>query len=304
MSRARWGRQTFARKLLNPMKPYALSHAPHIFQSDSLRKINWKNILALLPAVLVCFIFSPVLSAEIFGISLGVLLASEFLFLLLARRRDEFSRGGWLVNGILFALVVPVDWPLGTIAAGAALLFFLGEEAFGGFARRPFHPVLVTLLLIQISFPTVLSSQGGGNESLFQWMDLLGRKSFGRFADLSPFLLLLGGIVWTRFQKSRREIPWIYLGSVFFSLLFLGGLGWNLFYGQGLFLCAFFFVTDFSTTPTTVWGHRFFAILSGVMGALAIRFHFAGGGLFLPLLLANALSPCLDEWIKPRGVVS
>ncbi len=128
----------------------------------------------------------------------------------------------------------------------------------------------------------------------------------GCIGETSGLLLLLGGmfLIW------KRYITWHIPASLILSV---GGLTWifggdALFTGNplvavlsgGVMLGAFFMATDYVTSPTQKTGKLIFG--AGI-GALTVLIRMKGGypeGICYAILLMNALTPALDQRLRPR----
>ena len=125
-------------------------------------------------------LFAPTLSAPggfdnvIFGlqrmlpilvVSYGVGLGIEMLFSVI--RKEEVSEG-YLVSGMLIALIVPASVPLWQLAIGVAFAVVLGKEVFGGTGMNIFNPAMLVRAFLFFAFPGQMSGDMvwvAGNQS-------------------------------------------------------------------------------------------------------------------------------------------
>ena len=70
--------------------------------------------------------------------------------------------------------------------------------------------------------------------------------------------------------------------------------------GGGLFLGAFFMITDMVTSPITARGQVIFGALAGVLVALIRLYGGYPEGVCYSILLANAARPMIDRYTVPR----
>ena len=68
----------------------------------------------------------------------------------------------------------------------------------------------------------------------------------------------------------------------------------------GIFLAAFFMVTDMTTTPITVKGQAIFAGGCALITFLIRKFGGYPEGASYAILLMNLLTPLIDRYVKPR----
>ncbi len=146
-----------------------------------------------------------------------------------------------------------------------------------------------------------------------------GDVSFGRLpgciGETSAFAILLGGLALVYYRCIRWELPAAYIATLAALVLVLpvtaagGEFVWgfevpanvlvHLFSG-GLFLGAFFMITDMVTSPITVRGQIVFGILAGVLVAVIRLYAGFPEGVCFSILLANAARPLIDKYTVPR----
>ncbi len=99
-------------------------------------------------------------------VSYGVGLGIEMLFSVI--RGEEVSEG-YLVSGMLVALIVPASTPLWQLAIGVAFAVILGKEVFGGTGMNIFNVALMVRAFLFFAFPAQMSGDTvwvAGNDSL------------------------------------------------------------------------------------------------------------------------------------------
>jgi Na+-transporting NADH:ubiquinone oxidoreductase subunit B len=87
-------------------------------------------------------------------VSYGVGLGIEMMFSVI--RKEEVSEG-FLVSGMLIALIVPASIPLWQLAIGVAFAVVLGKEVFGGTGMNIFNPALMVRAFLFFAFPAQMS---------------------------------------------------------------------------------------------------------------------------------------------------
>src|SRR5690606_8059770 len=71
-------------------------------------------------------------------------------------RKEEVSEG-YLVTGILIALIVPPSIPLWQLAVAVAFAVVIAKEAFGGTGMNIFNPALIARAFLFFAFPAQMS---------------------------------------------------------------------------------------------------------------------------------------------------
>ncbi|MCA8965757.1 MAG: NADH:ubiquinone reductase (Na(+)-transporting) subunit B [Planctomycetes bacterium] len=87
-------------------------------------------------------------------VSYGVGLGIEMVFSVI--RSEEVSEG-YLVSGMLIALIVPASIPLWQLAVGVAFAVILGKEVFGGTGMNIFNPAMMVRAFLFFSFAAQMS---------------------------------------------------------------------------------------------------------------------------------------------------
>ncbi len=87
-------------------------------------------------------------------VSYGAGLGIEMMFSVI--RKEEVSEG-YLVSGMLIALIVPASIPLWQLAIGVALAVVLGKEVFGGTGMNIFNPAMLVRAFLFFAFAAQMS---------------------------------------------------------------------------------------------------------------------------------------------------
>lgn len=144
-----------------------------------------------------------------------------------------------------------------------------------------------------------------GDNFFYGYFDAFIGIKAGCLGEISPFLLLIGGLFLIAKKIIHWEIPVSFIGSFALLVWIFGGLrgGTGFFSGDplyqiltgGLFLGAFFMATDMVTSPY----RREAMILFGIgCGALTFLIRFYGSfpeGVSLAIVFMNLLVPVLDK---------
>lgn len=137
--------------------------------------------------------------------------------------------------------------------------------------------------------------------------DLFVGSVSGSIGETSALLILVGGIYLSLRRMMNWRITLAILGTVFVCSSVLNGMdparyagpGFMLMSG-GLMLGAVFMATDMVASPMT---HRGCVLYGVFIGVLIMVIRVWGGmpeGVMYAILLGNAISPHIDNWIQPR----
>jgi Na+-transporting NADH:ubiquinone oxidoreductase subunit B len=117
-----------------------------------LQAIFPPNVAA--PSAFDTIVFGLQRMLPILAVSYGVGLGIEMLFAVI--RKEEVSEG-YLVSGMLIALIVPASIPLWQLAIGVAFAVVLGKEVFGGTGMNIFNPAMLVRAFLFFAFPAQMS---------------------------------------------------------------------------------------------------------------------------------------------------
>jgi electron transport complex protein RnfD len=138
-------------------------------------------------------------------------------------------------------------------------------------------------------------------------LDSLWGNRAGSLGETAALLLLLGGVL----LIARRIITWhapvaMLLGVALPALIFnfinanhYAGPMYHLLSG-GLILGAFFIITDPVTSPNTATGQFIFGLGCGFLTWIIRTWGGYPEGVAFAVLLMNAVSPLIDQYVKPR----
>lgn len=138
-------------------------------------------------------------------------------------------------------------------------------------------------------------------------LDALAGLRTGSLGETAALLLLLGGLV----LIARRIITWhapvamllgVAVPALIFSLIdgnhYAGPLVHLL--SGGVMLAAFFIVTDPVTSPNTALGQFIFGLGCGLLTWVIRTWGGYPEGVAFAVLLMNAATPLIDQYVKPR----
>lgn len=136
-----------------------ISGSPHVHADDSIRKIMYSVVYAMLPAMLVSFYFFGLDAVRVMALSVVSCILIEYLIQKYLIKGDlTINDGSAVVTGVLLAFNVPTNLPAYIIIIGAIAAMGIGKMAFGGIGKNPFNPALVGRVFLLISFPAQMTS--------------------------------------------------------------------------------------------------------------------------------------------------
>ena len=166
-------------------KLLTVSPSPHIHQEQTISRIMYDVIFAMLPA----FAFS----VYVFGLGalmvtlIAVLSAVLFEYLItkhLLKREPDILDGSAVVTGMLLAFNVPSNLPWWLIVLGSFVAIGIGKMSFGGLGNNPFNPALVGRVFLLISFPVQMTTWPAPFESRMSITDVVtGATPLGFIKD-------------------------------------------------------------------------------------------------------------------------
>ncbi|NWK76670.1 RnfABCDGE type electron transport complex subunit D [Aquitalea sp. LB_tupeE] len=247
--------------------------------APSLARRQGLTLLALLPGVLVLLMQQgrPAL------INLLLALYSSLLtdMTCQASRKQPLATS-WrqpdcLLTGLMLALMLPMATPAGLLLA-ACMMAVLWRHLFGGTAHGPFHPVLVSLLMLSPWLASPLPAQ-----------------------NIALSLALLAGGVWLLWRRLNAwQVPAGFCLVLLVSLPL--GTGWLLLQ-PALWLLLGWVMTDGNSTPITPRGRLIHGQAAGLLCvSFAALTHKADITPLLAaiLLLMSAAAPLVDQLLQPR----
>lgn len=136
-----------------------ISPSPHVHSGDSIQKNMYGVVIAMLPALLLSFLYFGMGAIVVTLTSVVACLMFEFLIQkYLLKTTPSISDGSALITGILLAFNVPSNLPIWIILIGALVAVGVGKLSFGGLGNNIFNPALVGRVFLLISFPVQMTS--------------------------------------------------------------------------------------------------------------------------------------------------
>lgn len=306
-----------------------LSSSPHQFAPQSIPKIMWSVVGALIPAVAMAVFYFGVRTLWMIFVCVLAALVTEALINRLRGAAFTIKDGSAVITGLLLALTLPPSFPYSLGVIGAVFAIAIGKQVFGGLGYNIFNPALLGRAFLQASFPVQMTTWTLPNTAKFSmvdtitaatplgqfkferiltdYQDLLVGNTSGCLGETSALALIIGGLYLIVRKYADWRIPVSFLGTVFI----IGALFWLIRPSQypgpifhllsgGLMLGAFFMATDMVTSPITPKGSWIFGAGAGLI-LIIIRLY--GGlpeGVMYAILLMNALTPLINRYTTPK----
>jgi electron transport complex protein RnfD len=308
-----------------------VSNSPHIRDTQSIGKIMFTVVAALLPACVAGIWFFGFAALKVLLLCTVSCVAIEEGWNKLSKRASTWKDGSAIITGILLGMNLNAGVPWWVCILGGLLAIILGKQLFGGLGYNPFNPALVARVGLLIGLPEIMTTwntpQAGqmmvdtvtaatplglepGTTTLG---NLFTGNVGGCLGETSALALLIGGAILIAFKLIKWQLPVAYIGTVF---VITGVAHWvspettfsPLFHvlSGGLLLGAFFMATDMVTSPMTKKGVWIFGLGCGIMTSLIRLWGSYPEGVSFSILFMNALTPLIDRGTinKPFGYVA
>ena len=292
-----------------------VTSSPHVRAQDSVKKIMWSVVLALLPAVFAAVYFFKARAISVVLTAVVGAVLTEYIFQKVRNKKVTIEDGSAVVTGLLLALILPPSIPLWTAFFGSVVAIGLGKQVFGGIGHNPFNPALVGRAFLTASYPvlmttwtvdgvstaTPLSQMKMDGIATDTWRLFVGQIG-GSLGETSALALLLGFAYLLYKGYVNWRIPLSMIGTVFLGIFVFGSDPIFHIFGGGLMIGALYMATDMVSSPTTKSGRWIFGIGAGF---LVVVIRLWGGypeGVMYSILLMNTAVPLIDRYTRPRSL--
>ncbi len=136
-----------------------VSLSPHAHSNDSVQRNMYGVIIALIPALVVSFIFFGIGSAIVCVSSVAACVFFEWAITkYILRKQPTICDGSAILTGLLLGFNLPSNLPVWIIIIGALVAIGIGKLSFGGLGCNPWNPALVGRCFLLVSFPAQMTS--------------------------------------------------------------------------------------------------------------------------------------------------
>ena len=311
-----------------------ISGSPHVHSDESVKKIMWSVVLALVPAFLVSVYYFGLPVIVLTAVSIGCCVLFEYLILrFMLHQKPSVNDGSAVVTGLLLAFNVPSNLPIWIMVIGALVAIGIAKMPFGGLGHNPFNPAIVARVTLLIAFPVQMTSwpvpsplwslhfadavtgpttlglikEGGDLSQLPTYANMLLGQMGGSFGEVSAIALLIGAgfLLWKRIIT--WHIPVSFIATVFVVAGIFHLVNPEVYVNPfihllagGLILGACFMATDMVTSPTSPWGMIVFGCGCGLLTIIIRLFGAYPEGVSFSILLMNAVVPLINKGFKPK----
>lgn len=295
----------------NTQSRLIMSPAPHISSGESIPRIMYTVLIALIPAAVASIYFFGLRAVWLILVSCLAAIATEYVFCKIRKRPVTIADGSALITGVLLAFSVPPTLPLWMAALGSVVAIGIAKMVFGGLGRNPFNPALIGRAFLLASFPAHMTNWiapdgvttatplavGSQRTDLVQ---LIWGNVGGSIGETCSIAIIIGGLYLIYRKYVDWRVPLSYIGTVFVLALAFGQDPIFHIFAGGLLLGAFFMATDMVTTPLTRKGRVIFGIGAGIITVVIRLWGIYPEGVTYAILLMNAFTPLINRFTKPR----
>ena len=315
-----------------PNNEYIIRSSPHFKDKDSVPKIMYTVVIALLPAAVASVYYFRFRAVFLYLVCLTACLATEAIFLWVRRKPiHSLWDGSAVITALLLAMTLPPNLSLELALIGSVVAIAIGKQVFGGLGCNIFNPALVGRAFLQTAFPVAMTSwippvtrnvdtatfatplgnlkfqEAVAQGTLAPLKDLFWGNTGGCLGETSAVALLLGALI----LLYKKTIDWRIPVGIILALSVFTGVFWlvdpnkfapPLFHilAGGLLIGAFFMATDMVTSPITPKGSWIYALGIGLMAGLVRLFGGFPEGVMYSILFMNTFVPLLNRYFRPR----
>ena len=301
-----------------------VSASPHLRSDESTQDLMANVIVALTPCVVASAIIFGLRALLVVAVSVIACVAFEWLYCKLLKKQSPIGDLSAVVTGIILALNVPVNMPLGELVIGALVSIIIVKQLFGGIGMNFANPALVGRIVLFISFATEMNAWVYPDAAVDQLskatplqvakpgklnlLDLFMGIHGGVLGETCALAIVLGFVYLVVTKTISAAIPVAYVGSMFvFYMIATGSVHESLaaVLSGGLLFGAVFMATDYVTSPFTLKGKLIYGL---ALGAVTFAIRYWGSyteGVSFALLFMNLWVPFINDWTRqtPYGYV-
>ena len=301
-----------------------VSASPHIRSDETTRGLMANVIVALCPVVVASAVIFGLRSLLVTAFSVVVCVVLEWLYCKLLKKPSPIGDLSAVVTGIILAMNVPVNMPLGQVAVGAVAAILITKQLFGGIGMNFATPALVGRIVLFVSFTNEMNAWvfpdaavdqlasatplQVSDPSRLNLLDLFMGIHGGVLGETCALAIVLGFLYLVFTKTISPAIPLTYVGSMFvFYLIATRSLHESLVavLSGGLLFGAVFMATDYVTSPFTLKGKLLYGICLGIV-TFAIRYWGTyTEGVSFALLFMNLWVPFINDATRqtPYGYI-
>ena len=315
------------------MSKLIVSLSPHAHGTDSVERNMYGVIIALLPALLVSFLYFGIGSVVVCASSVAACMFFEWAITkYIMKKEPTLTDGSAILTGLLLGFNLPSNLPVWIIIIGALVAIGIGKMTFGGLGCNPFNPALVgrCFLLWPVAgqLTSYVDAQTGatplsimkeaiksGDPTVLDRLPdsvslLLGNPGINHGAGTIGEICALALIIGLIYMLWKKIITWHIPVSILATVFVFCGLLHvaNPIYANpvaelltgGLMLGAIFMATDYVTSPMTHKGQIIYGIAIGALTVIIRNWGSYPEGMSFAILIMNAFTPLINAYVKPK----
>lgn len=311
------------------MNRLIVSPSPHDENYTKTSDIMLNVCIALLPALIAGCIFFGIRAAVVTAVCVISAVVSEYICRRLMKRDNTIKDLSAVVTGIILAFNLPVSIPLWMAALGSFIAIVIVKQLFGGLGQNFANPAVTARIALMVSFPTAMTNwvlpfewkndadaiTGATplvlrdmtpeklaeiNQEIPSCLDLFLGNTGGCIGETSALALLVGGLYLIARKIINPAAPVAFIGSLALISLIAGENPLYEILAGGVFLGAFFMITDYATTPITTKGKIVFGIGCGIITFVIRHYASLPEGVSFSILLMNILTPYIEQHTRPK----
>lgn len=312
-------------------KKLVVSHAPFWHDGTSLSSRHSNIMLAALLPVIAGFLTYGTPAVGVVSLAVSTAIFWELLMNKIMRRPVSVGNGQAALMGLLLAMLLPATTPWWLVLVGTFLAIVIAKEIFGGLGANPFHPAVVSLAMIMVSWPDFLdfnamltdyetgfamayplaSVKHFGTQAVagITTGDLLWGRQSGGIGATFGLGIILGGIYLMARGFIRWEIVVSFLAGVFVTALLFNALGDSGQYAGPLFhlltgytlIGAVFLATEDASSPVNFLPMLIYGAAGGILTVLIRNIGVYPDGVVFAILIINLVNPLVDK-IRPKAL--
>jgi electron transport complex protein RnfD len=315
-----------------PNSEFIIRSSPHLKDKDSVPKIMYTVVIALLPAAVASVYFFRFRAILLYIVCLVACLATEAVFLWVRKKPlQSLWDGSAVITALLLAMTLPPNLSLELAVIGSIVAIAIGKQVFGGLGHNIFNPALVGRAFLQTAFAEAMNTwippvtlhidtatfatplgnlkfqDAVAQGTLDSLKDLFWGNTGGCLGETSAIALLIGALI----LLYKKTIDWRIPIGIILTLSAFPGVFWlvspNKFappsfhiLAGGLLIGAFFMATDMVTSPITPRGTWIYALGIGLIIGIIRLFGGFAEGVMYSILFMNTFVPLLNRYFRPR----
>ena len=269
-----------------------------LFQLATKQKIRVKDCSAIVTGILLALVCPP--SVPLWQVALGgvfaIIVAKEF-FGGIGSNVFNPALAGRAFMFVSFPTTMGATWLNPT--NGTVISYAAAQSSATSAATSAATSVAAAPVVDAVSSSTLLSRINEAELTTQNYLDFFLGNRAGCIGESSIILILLAFIFLSVTQIIDWKIPLTMVATVVIATLIAGGDVLMSVMAGGLLFGAVFMITDYATTPVTMWGRIIFAFGCGLITFLIRQFGGYPEGVMFSILIMNAVAPFLNR-IVPR----